>query len=112
MGGDSQPQIMVQLLARILAAGTPAGEAVDAPRWTLGEGRFGTWTGDGPERVKLEDRAGERWAEGLEARGHTVSVSTVAPDHRFGHANVVTVDDGMLEGGADPRALIGAAVGY
>jgi gamma-glutamyltranspeptidase/glutathione hydrolase len=112
MGGDSQPQILLQLLARLLAGGASAGEAVEAPRFTLGEGRFGTWAGPGPQRITVEDRAGASWAEGLEARGHTVAVSTVAPDHRFGHANVVTVDDGMLEGGADPRALIGAAVGY
>jgi len=112
MGGDSQPQILLQVLARLLAAGAPAGEAVEAPRFTLGEGRFGTWAGDGPQRIAIEGAARELWAEGLEARGHTVAVSPVAPDHRFGHANAVAVVDGMLEGGADPRALVGAAVGY
>ena len=34
------------------------------------------------------------------------------PDHRFGHANVIAVEDGMLHGAADPRALISAAAGY
>jgi gamma-glutamyltranspeptidase/glutathione hydrolase len=117
MGGDSQPQILLQVLARMLAvraggAGASAGEAVEAPRWTLGNGRFATWADGGPHRIALEDRAGPLWQDGLEARGHAVKVSRAAPDHRFGHANVVAVADDMLEGGADPRALIGAAVGY
>lgn len=112
MGGDTQPQILLQLLARVLAGGASAGAAMDAPRWMLGDGRFGTWSGDGPDGVTLEERAAPLWQEGLEARGHRVAVAGTTPDHRFGHAHLVVLDDGMLEGAADPRALIGAAAGY
>jgi gamma-glutamyltranspeptidase/glutathione hydrolase len=114
MGGDTQPQILLQLLARVLAGnkGASAGEAIDAPRWMLGDGRFGTWSGDGPDCLTLEPRAATVWQEGLEQRGHRVVVAESTPDHRFGHAHLVVLDDGMLEGAADPRALIGAAAGY
>ena len=112
MGGDTQPQILLQILARVLAGGARAGEAVDAPRWMLGDGQFTTWSGDGPDHITLEERAPEGWQAGLEQRGHRVERATATPDHRFGHAQLVVLEDGMLEGAADPRALIGAAVGY
>ena len=114
MGGDTQPQILLQLLARVLSGsqGASAGEAVDAPRWMLGDGRFSTWTGAGPDHLTLEERGAPLWQEGLEQRGHRVEVARTTPDHRFGHAHLVVLDDGMLEGAADPRALIGAAAGY
>jgi gamma-glutamyltranspeptidase/glutathione hydrolase len=112
MGGDTQPQILLQILARVLAGGASAGEAVDGPRWMLGDGQFSTWSGRGPDHLTLEERAPEGWQPGLERRGHRVERATATPDHRFGHAHLVVLDDGMLEGAADPRALIGAAAGY
>jgi gamma-glutamyltranspeptidase / glutathione hydrolase len=33
MGGDAQPQILLQLLARVLAAGQQTEDAMEAPRW-------------------------------------------------------------------------------
>lgn len=114
MGGDSQPQILLQILAHLLGGGSGAGRAVEAPRWILGGGRFDTWTATphGPDHLTLEQRAPEGWSAGLEERGHRVHHSDATPDHRFGHAHLVVVDDGMLEGAADSRALIGAAAGY
>lgn len=112
MGGDSQPQILLQLLARFLGGRSSIGDAVDAPRWFLGDGRFGTWAGPGPERMTIEARASERWPEGLEERGQHVERSDIQPDHRFGHAHIIALEDGMLHGAADPRAVIGAAAGY
>ena len=35
MGGDAQPQILLQLLARVLAGGEQPGAAMEAPRWML-----------------------------------------------------------------------------
>ena len=112
MGGDAQPQILVQLLARLLRHGEEPGDAVDAGRWVL----------DGPgsrrvrhaEAIVVEAHASAAWDEGLRARGHTVERRADPLDHTFGHAQVIDVDGdaGVLTGAADPRAVIGAASGY
>ena len=113
MGGDTQPQVLLQLLARLLLHGQSPGWAVDAGRWALAGPSFEVWRGDGPGSIRLEANAGERWDEGLRARGHTVE-RVGALDHGFGHAQVIDVDDGdgVLDAAADPRALTGAAAGY
>ena len=119
MGGDSQPQILVQLLARLLRHDETPGQAVRAGRWVLGRsapsgehGGFDTWDGRGPDLVDLEAHAPTAWDAGLTTRGHDVRRSTAAVDHGFGHAQVIEVVDGVLAGIADPRSLDGAAAGY
>jgi gamma-glutamyltranspeptidase/glutathione hydrolase len=115
MGGDSQPQVLLQLLARLLRHGQAPGRAVAAPRWVLGggEGSFRTWDGDGPGFVAIEAHAASSWEEGLAGRGHDVRRSPHPVDHGFGHAQAIeVVDADVLRGAADPRALDGAAVGY
>ena len=109
MGGDSQPQIVLQLLARLLHGGQPPGTAVAAPRWFLGDGGFDIWAGAPDDRViSLERSAPQRWAPGLRARGHTVR-----PDAgSVGHAHVIIRRaDGLLAGAADPRAKGSLAAG-
>jgi gamma-glutamyltranspeptidase/glutathione hydrolase len=112
MGGDAQPQILVQLLARLLHHGMEPGDAVDAGRWVLSEitGRGGRRS----EAIVVEAHASAAWDEGLRARGHTVERRAGPLDHAFGHAQVIDVDgyDGVLNGASDARALIGAASGY
>jgi gamma-glutamyltranspeptidase / glutathione hydrolase len=125
MGGDSQPQIVLQLLARLLRHGESPGRAVRAGRWTHGvdsrgdHAGFDTWAGDGPGHVQIEAHAPTAWDAGLASRGHDVRRSHTPIDHGFGHAQVIAVhaDDGdglgdVLAGVADPRALDGAAIGY
>ncbi|GAB3661697.1 gamma-glutamyltransferase family protein [Glycomyces tarimensis] len=108
MGGDSQPQIVAQLLARVLHCGHDVEAAVSAPRWRLhpGETGFGTWTGAYDIDVELETGAPEEWNRGLSQRGHaTVSA---AAGSSFGHAHLIELDeDGRAEGAADPRAETG-----
>jgi gamma-glutamyltranspeptidase/glutathione hydrolase len=110
MGGDSQPQVLLQLLARMLHAGEPVGDAIAAPRWSLSGGDgggFSTWESRGRVRVELEpDAAG--WTDGLRARGHDVNVA----DGNFGHAHAIAVRTDHLEGASDPRALSGEAAAY
>jgi gamma-glutamyltranspeptidase/glutathione hydrolase len=121
MGGDAQPQVVVQLLARLLRHDESPGAAVRAGRWVLAAdgpraGRehagFDLWDGDGPGHVAVEAHAPAAWDAGLVARGHEVRRSPAAVDHGFGHAQVIEVVDGVLAGAADPRALSGAASGY
>jgi gamma-glutamyltranspeptidase/glutathione hydrolase len=111
-GGDAQPQILLQVVARLLHGHQSPAEAIGRPRWVLtGSGQgFDTWSA--PSRsVAVEASAPTAWLQGLAARGHDVVVRT-AFDHQFGHAHVIIADDrGVRAGAADPRARIGAVAG-
>ncbi|GAA2171791.1 MULTISPECIES: gamma-glutamyltransferase family protein [Glycomyces] len=108
MGGDSQPQIVAQLIARVLHGGESVGAAVGAPRWRLhpGETGFGTWDGVHEIDVELEGGSPEAWAGGLRERGFAVADAEAGSG--FGHAHLIEIDeDGHAEGAADPRAETG-----
>lgn len=111
MGGDTQPQILLQLLARLLVGGESAGAAVNAARWGLTNGGgFDTWDRRGQVRVALEEGVPAGWAAELERRGHEVVRQPWGSG--FGHAQVIRVAGDRLEGASDPRALPGSALGY
>jgi gamma-glutamyltranspeptidase/glutathione hydrolase len=117
MGGDGQPQTLLQLLARLLVSGQSPGQAMATGRWTLaarGEGSgFDTWRERGRVTVQVEGQAPEAWDDGLRQRGHVVE--RVEPwGHGFGHAHVIRAVPGGAgwAGASDPRALTGAAAGY
>jgi gamma-glutamyltranspeptidase / glutathione hydrolase len=113
MGGDSQPQILLQVLVRLLGHDESPGRAVGAGRWALGaNGGFETWATGGPGHIAVEAHAEEGWDPGLASRGHDVRRSPDAIDHAFGHTQVIEAVDGVLAGVADPRSLDGAATGY
>ncbi|MBI2710077.1 MAG: gamma-glutamyltransferase [Actinobacteria bacterium] len=113
MGGDSQPQVVLQLLARLLLAGEEPGTAIGAPRWVLdapGGTGFDLWRRPGAHEVRLEVHAPQGWEQGLSERGHTVARARqdVAG---FGHAHCIDLDaQGGPAGAADPRSVIGAAL--
>lgn len=115
MGGDSQPQILLQLLCRILGSEETIGDAVAAARWVLSnarhEGSFTTWIAGSEILVELEQTTPAGWLEGLQVCGHTVAPQRPY-GHGFGHAQVIACRDGYLEGASDPRSLGGAAAGY
>lgn len=113
MGGDGQPQILLQIATRMFLHGASPAEAIHAGRWLL-RGPvtgFDTWTGSGGPHVILEGHSSSDWLDGLEQRGHEVHV--LAPyDSAFGHAHAIVVEPaGMLAGAADPRTLIGSVAG-
>lgn len=112
MGGDAQPQILLQLVARWLHAGQDPGTATAAGRWALsgGSSGFDTWTGAQP-RVLVEGHAPASWEPGLAALGHRVE-RTPAFSHGFGHAHLITVEEGRLAAGTDPRPRNGSAAGF
>lgn len=113
MGGDAQPQIVLQLAARLFRHGQSPAAAVGAGRWAL-RGPvtgFDTWTAPGGPHVTIEGHASERWAPGLERRGHPVHLAP-AWDSGFGHGHVIRRGvDGVLAGAADPRTRVGAVAG-
>ena len=115
MGGDAQPQVVLQMMARLLHAGEDAGEILSAGRFTLAspdpQSGFDTWTAGGEVRVKLEPHA-VHWEAGLRERGHQVDVAPLGDLSGFGHAHLIeTLSSGSLAGAADPRAKAAAALG-
>ena len=114
MGGDAQPQIVLQLLARAFVSDQRPGAALRAPRWFLSREEptgFGVWEVDGLPIVRIEHNAPAEWAQGLARRGYEV-IRSQPGDHSFGHAQMIRVTaDDMLCGAADPRPGDGACVG-
>ncbi len=115
MGGDAQPQILLQLLARTLLREEEAGAAIGAPRWMLARQNatpFHLWEGDGAPSVCLEPGTPPAWASGLRRRGYDVAESRPG-ERTFGHAQMIRVTgSGLLAGAADPRSGAGGLVGY
>ncbi len=94
MGGDGQPQTLLQILSRLYDYGEDVDEAIAAPRWLDG--------GASDHLLHLEaPLAGI--APDLEMRGHQVRVGE-ALMHAMGHAQaIVRREDGLLRAAADPR---------
>ena len=101
MGGDGQPQTMVQLVTGLVDDGLAPQALVDRPRWVAQAEARGEPLGP----VSLEsDGWTETDAEGLRALGHEVAL--IEPrTPATGWAQVIRrLPDGSYEGGADPRA--------
>lgn len=112
-GGDAQPQILLQLAARLFHHGQSPAAAINAGRWALRGPTtgFDTWTAPDGAAVMIEGHAPEEWLTDLRARGHR-TVHAPAFDSGFGHAHAIVVDrDDMLAGAADPRARVGSVAG-
>ncbi len=113
MGGDAQPQVLLQVLTRLLRHGQAPGPALAASRWALDgtSAGFDTWTAPEGPTVVVADDAPEGWADGLVVRRHRLRV-TRPGDTLFGHAHAVVVDPrGVLAGASDHRTVIGDAAG-
>ena len=119
MGGDAQPQILLQLLARMLGAGQDPATAVAAGRLALdapSAGPFRLWWG-GDLTVLVESHAPSEWTEGLADRGHRVRSIGAFDPVAVGCAQIVAVAGGTGEparhfvGAADPRSPEGGTAG-
>jgi gamma-glutamyltranspeptidase/glutathione hydrolase len=113
MGGDAQPQIVLQLIVRMFHHGQSAVDAINAGRWSLrGEATgFDAWVAPDDLTLAIEGHAPSDWAEALGARGHRPEVLEEM-DSRFGHAHAILVgSDGTLSGAADPRCIVGTCAG-
>lgn len=107
MGGEGQPQSQAALVTRIVDFGYDVQQAIEAPRWLMGR----TW-GTRSRNLSLEGRISDEVVRELKRRGQPVQM---VPDwnDNMGHAHAIRVDheQGLFEGGADPRGD-GAAAGY
>ena len=109
MGGDAQPQILLQIAARLFRHGESPNRAISAARWALSgpSTGFDTWTSGVVPTIEVEGHAPEQWLVDLARRGHTVEL-VPAYDSGFGHAHAIVVEpDGVLAGMADPRTVVG-----
>tara|TARA_B100000676_G_scaffold43888_1_gene42172 strand:- start:343 stop:684 length:342 start_codon:yes stop_codon:yes gene_type:complete len=113
MGGDSQPQIVLQLLARLLVVGQDPAQALAARRWRLSGAQsngFNTWAD--PSEVFLEvEEVDPQLVNALETRGHKIR-SLTANNSAFGHAHIIKVEGEALVGAAEPRVSTSAAAAY
>jgi gamma-glutamyltranspeptidase/glutathione hydrolase len=113
MGGDGQPQILLQVAARLFHHQQSPASAIHAGRWVL-RGPvtgFDTWTASQGPTVMIEGNAPAEWVQALARRGHRVE-STPPYDSGFGHAHAIVRDShGFWSGAADPRTRVGAAAG-
>jgi gamma-glutamyltranspeptidase / glutathione hydrolase len=113
MGGDAQPQISLQLMARVLVAGQRTEDAMEAPRWVLTRERvspFHVWNHEGPPTVTVEQGAPGGWAGGLRRRAYNVA-EMPAGDRCFGHAQLIRATaGGFLSAASDSRSRAGGVV--
>ena len=113
MGGDSQPQVVLQLLARLLVAGQNPAQALAGRRWRLSGAQsngFNTWAD--PSEVFLDvEEADSRLVNDRENSGHKIR-SLAANHSAFGHAHIIKVEGDALVGAAEPRVSTSAAVAY
>lgn len=117
MGGDVQPQILLQLLARLLRAGEDAASAISAARVVHeapGAPPFRLWQAPA-QSLLMEANAPEDWQVALEARGHRVRVVGACNPVDVGCSQIISVDTdaGHLRftAASDPRSPEGEALG-
>jgi gamma-glutamyltranspeptidase / glutathione hydrolase len=119
MGGDTQPQVLMQLLARMMVSGQDPATAIAAGRLALdapSAGPFRLWWGD-DLTVRIEAHAPAQWKDGLAGIGHRVRTISVFDPVAVGCAQVISVKTGTGDmsrhyvGAADPRSPEGGTAG-
>ena len=119
MGGDAQPQILLQLLARMLRSGQDPSAAVAGARLALdapSAGPFRLWWGD-DLTVRVEAHAPPAWLDGLRGRGHRAELISAFDPVVVGCAQIIEVVGGADDsarhyiGAADPRSPEGGSAG-
>ncbi len=112
MGGDAQPQILLQIASRLFQHGESPAAAIHAARWALAGPTtgFDTWDDMSRQVVNLEAHAPSTWRSRLTARGHRIRM-VPEWDSGFGHAHAIVRDSDGLVGAADPRARVSAVIG-
>ena len=106
MGGNGQAMFHAQVLSNVLDFGLDMQEAIERPRFLIGE----FLPGEPADTLHVESRVGARVLSGLARKGHQVKA---APElfYKTGQAHGIAVREGTLMGGADPRGD-GFALGW
>ena len=113
MGGDAQPQIILQVLARMLPGGQDPATALAGPRLSLdapAAGPFRLWWGDDLQ-VASRRTLRTSWMDDLRRRGHRVQPISAFDPTAVGCSQVIAVVNDR-EGGGRPRGsrqFVGAA---
>jgi gamma-glutamyltranspeptidase len=106
MGGRAQPQILAQVLVRLLDHGAGPDTAVAAPRWVVADPSMV----ERPEAVLVEPEAAAAIERSRALPGHRLAVLDGHAEDT-GHAQVVMAAEGRLTAGSDPRADGSSAAG-
>ena len=106
MGGDAQPQILVQLLARLLRAGQDPAPPSPRPGCTLdapSAGPFRLWWGE-DLTVLVEADAPPAWRDGLAGPGHRVRTIGAFDPVAVGCAQIIATERDGGDGRAPRRS--------
>jgi gamma-glutamyltranspeptidase/glutathione hydrolase len=112
MGGDAQPQIHLQVLARMLPGGQDPATAIAGARLALdapAAGPFRLWWGD-DLGVCMETHAPPGWRDGLTSRGHHVRPISAFDPTAVGCSQIIAVVENAESGkrhyvgASDPRS--------
>jgi gamma-glutamyltranspeptidase/glutathione hydrolase len=98
MGGNGQAMFHVQVLTNLLDYGMDPQEAIERPRFLIGE----FLPNDPADAIYLESRVPARIFTALARKGHNVKAGP-ALFGKVGHAHAIQFRDGLMLGGADPR---------
>ncbi|HUQ95857.1 MAG TPA: gamma-glutamyltransferase family protein [Bryobacteraceae bacterium] len=101
-GGDNQDQALLQVLLNIIEFGMGTQEAAEAPRFQT-EHFYSSFANHEfvPGKLNLEGRIPRATAEALMLKGHRVQVT--GDWSNASAPTVIKIDNGVLDGGADPR---------
>jgi gamma-glutamyltranspeptidase len=106
MGGLAQPQILAQVLVRLIDHRVTPESVVAAPRWIVAHEQMG----EPPGSLLAEPDAAAALERNSASSGpRLVVLDDIAED--TGHAQVVAAAEGGLAAGSDPRADGAAAAG-
>ena len=106
MGGNGQAMFHVQCLTNMLDYGLDPQEAIERPRFLIGE----FLPNDAADAIYLEERVPRRVFTALARKGHNIKPAP-ALFPKVGHAHAIVMRDGVMLGGADPRGD-GVALGF
>jgi gamma-glutamyltranspeptidase/glutathione hydrolase len=103
-GGHYQPQLLVQIAAKLLWAGAPGSEAQRMARWIVD----GWGAGQDP-RLQVEARMSAAVTAGLRRRGYDVhEAGAWVPG--WGPVSLIEIDGTTAAGFADPRVSTASAI--
>ena len=116
VGGDTQPQTHIQVLTNIIDFGMNVQDAIEAPRFVLGQGAA-EWA-ETRDQLWLEGRFDATVFDRLRGMGYVPNLAASLPGRPgfgssfgFAHGTVIDPLSGARFGGADPR-WDACAIGY